>query len=168
MPEPTAADVAAPPAVRHGAGPADHAPLPLDAAAPARQSWSSVEALTVDLTGDARRTYYLMSTARTRDIVAHWRQGPFVVLDETITLQVELPAEVTASVAQLGAGHLMVHVASTTTDGRPFPRESVGQTVLAWEGGQVVGLPRHRWSEAAPEHALTGVDDAALVDRETP
>lgn len=127
-----------------------------------------MEALTVDLTGDARRTYYLMSTARTREVVAHWRQGPYVVLDETIAVDVELPAEVAASVAQLGAGHLMVHVASTTTDGRPFPRESVGQTVLAWENGRVVGLPRRRWTEAAPEHALTGVDGAVLVEGEAP
>jgi hypothetical protein len=92
--------------------------------------------------------------------VAHWRQGPYVILDETTTVPIELPAELLVAILGDGWGHLAVRVAATTLDDVPYPQEVVGQTVLGVQGGAVVGLPREEQDDASATRPLTGVEGA--------
>ncbi len=129
----------------------DDAPVEIGATSASRHAWADVTALQAAVAGDSGRLIYLLATGRTASAVVHWRQGPFLIGDETTTVQVELPSTLLASVLKDGRGWLSVTVASTTLDDREFPREPLGRTPLVIEADRVVGVPRERWEAVFPD-----------------
>ncbi len=148
------------PRERAPGGHIDATPTQLASADVSSHSWASVSDLEVSVSGQHNRVYYLDATGRTAGVVAHWRQGPYEIFDESVTLVLVPPDPLVASVQELGKGTLMVRVVSTTLDGVPFPQEVVGRTVLVPEEERIAGLSRERWAEVLPEQPLSGVEDA--------
>ena len=64
-----------------------------------QHAWGDVAELSIDVAGRPDRVFYLLATGRTANMVVHWRQGPWLLNDETAPLSIELPAELIASVA---------------------------------------------------------------------
>lgn len=95
------------------------------------------------------RVYYVVATARAGGMVAHWRQGPFMGADATVTFELELPQELPGLLATLGAASLSAVVVTTTYDDVPIGQSRLGWTRIALEEGRVVG------AVAASEFNLT-------------
>lgn len=117
-------------------------PILLDTPEPAVHAWHDEAALSVELSSQRGRIYYLVSTARADGVVAHWRQGPLEAADTTIVEPVSVPTEVASFIQRAGHGRLTTRVVATDFDDVTVERDVVLRTLLLISNGQVVGTER--------------------------
>jgi hypothetical protein len=132
-------------------GPTDRTPVILEPPSPPRHAWADVAALTLEVSGSSNRLFYVLATGRTAEALVAWRQGPFLLGDETSLLHVDVPEPFAAAVRAEGRAWLDITIASTTADDREFPREPLGSLPLVLDGGRVVGVPSDRWEAIFPD-----------------
>lgn len=108
---------------------------------PNHHAWASEADLTVAIAGEWERRYYLQATLRAGGHVTHWQQGPYDAPDETLLVDLVLPAEGVEAVAD-GAATVVARLVATDFDGRIRGRWGLEPVpLLATEQG-VMGLSR--------------------------
>jgi len=122
-------------------------PWLLEPAEPRAHAWFDEAALTVELTPEPGRLYYLVSTARADGVVAHWRQGPLEGGEATLVEPVVVPAEVHGFVEQAGHGRLTTRVVATDLADVTVERDVVLRTYLLADGAGVMGADVHARQE---------------------
>ena len=122
-------------------------PVLWEPAEPRAHAWFDEAALTVELSPERGRLYYLVSTARADGVVAHWRQGPLEAGEATLVEAVVVPAEVHRFVEQAGHGRLTTRVVATDLADVTVERDVVLRTYLLADGAGLVGADAHAREE---------------------
>jgi len=105
--------------------------------------WLDEAALTLSISGDFNRRYYLVLTLIAGGEIDHWRQGPYDAPDMSVPVAIELPVDLAGKVDEAGSSYLAVQVASAD-----FAEESIRYhepppaTQVTVTDGRVAGIPR--------------------------
>lgn len=109
----------------------------LDPLPPGAHDWANTEDLTVAVSGELGSLYYLVATARSGALVAHWMHGPIAGEDQTTWVTLQAPPELAGPLEEVGVAHLTVAVEATTFDGTVLHRTALSRTALELRDGGI-------------------------------
>jgi len=144
-------------------GPPTHADAipfatPLDPI-PQPHVWADDDELTVALSGDLGKLYYLELSVRGGPLVARWQQGPYAGEDQTTWLAIDTPEDLLSPLRLQGGANLSVRVHSTTFQGEHVATTGLDPTVVVAGSGRM-----ERSTSAIPDQTVDAVIDPALLD----
>lgn len=80
-------------------------------------AWADDATLSVALSGELGRRYYLTITARRGPLVAHWQQGPYAGEDQTTWIAIQAPDGLLTPLRAVGQADLTVRIDTATLSG---------------------------------------------------